>query len=387
MAPDRQAASIAITILVAMVLGGTGMAHAQGSAVVIMRRGPVDDGLARRIETIVSGRRSVLPLKSLPAKSRSPEEIANEARVKAIALALERARKHEEVAAWNDCVKESGDQLGPATELLATSGKLDLLRDLHVQIGSCMSLAGQESDAMPHFRTASLLDESPPPMGMHREEAELARDQARDEILGRAKGPVRIETDPPGAEVWIDGRRVTGVTPLSVDVRLGQHFVTLRRFRHEPQTTQTMLQPESRVRFALEGARRDTLREQLGEVRAGVRKVAQRELELAKALWAGAAQLILLTKPPGPSVAIRVSLVDATSGRSVRGQTIPTAAEEEELRRGVCGVLGEECPEEAGINPHLIWPFAVVAAIGTAIAIGFIIDSQRETVFCPMDGC
>lgn len=376
----------AIFVVLVVVLLSTA-AHAESRSLVVVRRGPVDSGLAKRIETIVTGRRAVVPLLSLPARSRSPEELANEQRVKAIARALEGARKHEEVAAWSDCVKVCGDELGPATELLATSGKLDLLRDLHVQIGSCMSLAGQAADALPHFRKASLLDETPPAKGLHREEAELAHDSARAEILGRARGPVRIETDPPGASVWIDGRRVRGVTPLSVDVRLGEHFVTLRRFRHEPQTTQALLQPKSKVHFALESARRDTLREQLSEVGDGSRRVAAEELELAKALWAGADQLILLTKPPGPSVAIRVALIDAASGRSVRSQTIPTAADDEALRKGVCGVLGETCPDDSGINPHLIWPFAVVAAIGAAIAIGFIVDSQRDTVFCPMGGC
>ncbi len=370
-----------------VLFSGAGDTLAQGTAVVIVRRGPVDSQFAGRIEDVVASRRSVLPLKSLPARSRSPEELANEQRVKAIALALDRARQKEEVAAWHDCVKACADELGSATELLATSGKLDLLRDLHVQIGSCMSLAGQEGDALPHFRTASLLDESPPPKGLHREEAELVHDRTRAEILARARGPVRIETDPPGATVWIDGRRAQGVTPLSVAVRLGQHFVTLRRFRHEAQTAQTMLQPESKVRFALELARRDTLREQLAEVRAGMRNVATMELELAEALWAGADQLVLLTKPPGPSVAVRVALVDAATGRSVRTQTIPIAADDDVLRTGVCGVLGETCADNAGINPHLIWPFAVVAAIGSAIAIGFIVDSQRETVFCPVGGC
>jgi hypothetical protein len=139
--------------------------------------------------------------------------------------------------------------------------------------------------------------------------------------------------------------------------------------------------------LTLENARRDTLRQQLGEVRAGKRKVPDVELELASALWAGAEQLLLLRKPPGPSTAIRVSLVDATDGRTVRTQTVPTSADDEELRTDVCAVLGEKCPAEGGVNPHLIWPFAVVAAIGTAIAIGFILDSQRATVFCPMDGC
>lgn len=374
-------------LAVLAVWTGAAPARAETSPLVVIRRGPVDGGLAARIEAVVDGRRSVLPLKSLPAKGRSPEELANEQRVKAIALALDRARKHEEVAAWSACVKEAGDELGPATELLATSGKLDLLRDLHVQIGSCMSLAGQRADALPHFRTASLLDEAAPPRGFHREEAELAHEDARTEILARARGPVRIETEPPGAEVWIDGRRARGVTPLDVNVRLGTHFVTLRRFRHEPQTTQVLLQPKSKFRFQLGAARRDTLREQLGNVRDGGLRVSTSELELANALWAGAPQLILLTKPPGPSLAIRVSLVDATSGRSVRTQTIATAADDEVIERGVCGVLGETCPDESGVNPHLIWPFAVVAAVGAAIAIGFIVDSQRDTVFCPIGGC
>lgn len=374
-----------LAVLAASTVAGP--ARADGSPLVVIRRGPVDGGLAARVEAVVSGRRSVLPLKGLPSQSRSPEELANEQRVKAIALALERARRHEEVAAWSDCVKEAGDELGPATELLATSGKLDLLRDLHVQIGACMSLAGQRADALPHFRTASLLDEAAPQRGLHREEAELAHEDARREILGRARGPVRIETDPPGAEVWIDGRRTNGVTPLDVNVRLGTHFVTLRRFRHEPQTTQVLLQPKSRIRFALGAARRDTLREQLGDVHDGSLRVSPAELELATALWAGAPQLILLTKPPGPSLAIRVSLVDATSGRSVRTQTIATAASDETVQRGVCGVLGETCPSDGGVNPHLIWPFAVVAAVGAAIAIGFIVDAQRDTVFCPVGGC
>lgn len=363
-------------------------AHAQQAGVVILRRGPVDGSLASRIETIVSGRRAVLPLKSLPQRSRSPEEIANEQRVKAIELALERSRKHEEVAAWSECVKESSDQLGPAIELLATSGRLDLLRELHVQIGSCMSLAGQQSDAMPHFRKAALLDEAPPKKGLHREEAELVHDAARSEVIGRARGPVRIITDPPGAEVWIDGRRIPGVTPLSTDVRLGQHFVTLRRFRHEPQTTQSLLQPKSTARYTLETARRDTLREQLGEVRSGARKVPGQELDLAKAIWAGADQLIVLQKPPGPSVAIRMSLLDASNGRRVRTQTIPIAADDDELRVSVCGVLGEKCPADSGINLHaIVWPLVAAVTIGGLVSLGFILDSQRETVFCPSGGC
>ena len=182
----------------------TQLTHAAGPSVVVMTDGDVDAGMVKRINSIIRSKRALLPLRPLPPEVRSPAELANEERIKAIALALERARKHEEVAAWDGCSKEAGDQLGVATELLATSGKLELLRDLHIQIGVCMSLGEQAANAQPHFVLATLLDESPPQQGIHREEAERAHERARAEVLGRTQGPVRIETDPPGAEVWID---------------------------------------------------------------------------------------------------------------------------------------------------------------------------------------
>jgi hypothetical protein len=356
--------------------------------VVSMRVGKVDAALAARIEEVIASRRTVLPLRTLPSSAASPEDIANEERQRAIAGALEQARKHEEVAAFDDCAQTAGDQLGTATEVLATSGKLDLLRELHLQIGACMSLADQPADAEPHFLTAALLDEAPVQKGVHREEAEIAFDQARAQILARARGPVHIDSDPPGAEVWIDGKKAEGVTPLALDVRLGTHFVTLRRFRFDPETNQALLQPGSRLRFVLAAAHRDTLREQLALVAEDQLRVRAAELRLAHAVWSGASELIILSKPRGPSLAIRVSLLDAETGRRVRSQTIATSADDDTLRQGVCTVLGEQCdPPASGVSPHLIWPFAVAAAIGAAIVIGFVVDAQRETVFCPSAGC
>jgi len=230
----REARTWTLGPAAALLLCGQ-LAQGAGPSVVVIGEGDVDRGMVDRITDIIRSRRSLMPLRPWPPEVGSPEQLANEERIKAIARALNRARKHEEVAAWDDCAKEAGNQLGVATELLATSGKLELLRALHIQIGVCMSLGAQGANAQPHFELATLLDESPPTQGLHREEAELAHHQARAEVLGRTRGPVRIETDPPGAEVWVDGQRVTGVTPVDVSVRLGNHFVTLRRFRHEPE--------------------------------------------------------------------------------------------------------------------------------------------------------
>ena len=362
---------------------------AAADAVVVVRSGSVDDALARRVEQQIRTHRSVVPLRPLPPVTESPEKIANEERAEAIARALERARRQEEVAAWYDCAKEAGDRLGDATEILATAGNLALLRDLHLQIGACTSLSDSAEDAQPHFRTATLLDERPPPAGMHREEAELALERARAEVLARRRGPIHLDTDPPGAEVWIDGVKVSGTTPLDVPVRLGNHFVTLRRFRFEPTTTQALLQPKSTLRFVLSPAQRDTLRRQLAEVGAGTRKAPGEELAWARARFSGADALVVLSAAHGPTrtPALKVEVIEPESGATQRSQLVPQGIDDEDLRQRVCKVLGESCPEEAGGIPWYVWPIAGVAVTGGAVALGLYLDNQRGTVFCAADGC
>lgn len=357
--------------------------------VVVVRASGADEALAKRIHKEVRSHRAVLPMRPLPPPTQSPEELAHADRVQAIARALERARRHEEVAAWDACTKEAGDRLGDATEVLATSGDLALLRDLHLQIGACSSLSMSPDDAQPHFRMATLLDERPPPKGQHREEAEQALRRARQEVLARKRGPVRIDSDPPGARVWIDGVAIDGVTPLDTPVRLGTHFVTLRRFRREPQTTQALLQPGSELKLVLTPAQRDTLRRQLAEVRAGDRDPPADELALARAAFSGAEELILLRPSTGPrrDVAIRIQVREPRSGATVRQQVVTAADDDEALAKAVCTALAASCPEADGGIPWYVWPIAGVALTGGAVALGFFLDSQRGTAFCPAGGC
>jgi len=379
----------ALALISMLVLQSTPVAA--GDALVVVRQG-VEGALADRIERAVRKKRTVLPMRPFPSLTQSPVDVANTERVRAIAAAIERARRHEEVADWNACAKEAGDKLGLATEVLTTSNRLDMLRDLHLQIGACMSLSGEAENALPHFHKATLLDETPPPKGRHREEAELVHERARSEVLARLRGPVRIETDPAGAEVWIDGNKASGVTPLDVDVRLGTHFITLRRFRFEPETRAMLVQPRSTVRFVLGEARRDTLRQQLGEVNAGRRKPPPDELQLARAVWSKASQVLMLSKPAGPTAAgvLRVTLRDARSGRDVRGNSFGEAVTDDELQTRMCALLAQPCPVNEGVAT---WVWVVVgvataaAVAGAAISIGFYADSQRETVFCPPGGC
>ncbi len=385
-------AELCVTVLVAVALiATTTPAWPAGPSVVILSQRGVDADLAERIEESVRARRAVLPLRPMPEETRAPEDLANEQRVAAIAQALQRARQHEEVAGWDACTKEAGDMLGSATEVLATQNRLELLRDLHLQIGACMSLGPEPESAQPHFRSATLLDETPPPKGLHREEAERALEAARADVLRLQRGPVRIETDPPGAEVWIDGKQAPGVTPLTVPARLGTHFVTVRRFRYEPDTRAMHLQPKTRVRLVMHPARRDTLTQQLAEVNAGKREVPAGELQLARALWSRAGQLLLLEPAKGAAQqgAVSATLLGASTGATVKRRVLSPALDDDQLMLQVCALLGERCEVESSsvFASPWFWIATGVALVGGAIAVGFAVDSQRGAVFCPSGGC
>ncbi|HEY3593347.1 MAG TPA: PEGA domain-containing protein [Polyangiaceae bacterium] len=302
-------------------------------------------------------------------------------------LALERARKSESEALWDDCVRESSRVMSDAIELIGATGELHLLRELHVQEGACMSLSDQWTGARLHFLAAALLDEQPLPPGLHREEAERVGAEARDEILARPRGKVRIVTDPPGASVLIDGRPVEGVTPLEAEVRLGDHFVTLRRFRYEPNTEQVFLQPLGLVKAGLEPARRSTIGAQLTDLeRRRAPQVAREELLLAKATMARAEQLLWVTPEPVPSDAIRLSLLDAASGKAIHVETVERSADDATARRQVCEVLGEECTVSASA-PWYVWPLAGAVVVAGIITTVVVAENGRDTRFCPPSGC
>ncbi|MFP6685748.1 MAG: PEGA domain-containing protein [Polyangiaceae bacterium] len=371
----------------AFTMAPCGTSRAAGQTVSIQIQPGTDPATSAAIARIIEERRQSLPPRPLPSPGVSPEGVANKHRIRAIAQALLRARRHEEIAAWSACAKEAGDRLGDATELLSRSHRLDLLRELHLQIGACLSLSETPADAMPHYRTATLLDEGQPARGHHREEAELRLAKARTEILARKRGTITIETSPPGATVWLDGRRLPSVSPLRTPVRLGHHFVSLRRFRYEPQTEQVLLQPGSNLKLVMTPARSDTLQDQLQPQARGQLSASVHEQRLAQAAWAGAAQLAVIAPAPLPARGWRLQLFDATTGARLKDGIVVEQAGSDHLRNRVCQVLGENCePIKAGI-PWYLWPIAATAVTGASIAIGFAIDASRDTVLCPPSGC
>jgi hypothetical protein len=374
-----------VPALALALLAPAAPAIAAGPPVVVAADPGADAGLVKRVREAVAGRRAIREDLALPpAEGVSTEQAAMDARAASIRLALDRARRAESEASWDGCVREAAGAMSDATLVLAKVNDLALLRDLHVQIGACLTLADSGPSASPHFVSAALLDEAPPRAGQHREEAEKAQADARAEVLARARGKVRIETAPPGAEVWVDGRKAAGVTPLEVDARLGDHFVTIRRFRFEPHTELVGLQPSGVVRVALDPARRPTLRDQLAQLAAGAIPPSEAELRLARAVWSRAEQLVTVA-PAGPG-ACRVEVLDASTGQAVRGVSVSAAAGDDVLRRAVCDALGETCEARSKGVPWYVWPIAGAALIGATVSTVFLVNANRDYRFVPCSG-
>jgi hypothetical protein len=371
-----------------LLLASAAPAFGAGPTVLVATDSAVDAKHFHVIRDLVHRFRSVaeeVPLSSPSAAS--ADEVALEQRAQAVQMALERARKSESEALWDDCVRESARVMSDAIELIGATGELRLLRDLHVEMGVCMSLSDQPVGARLHFLAAALLDERPLPTGLHREEAERVEAEAREEILARPRGKVRILSEPPGAEVLIDGHVVDGVTPIETDVRLGDHFVTFRRFRFEPNTEQRFLQPLGLLRVKLEPAHRSTLNAQLARIERHQAAVASdEELLLAKAVLARAEQLLLVSNGPAPTDSYRLTLLDAPTGQVIRASTLEGSADDAATKRMVCEVLGEECTVSVGA-PWYVWPLAGAVLVAGIITTVVIAENGRDTRFCPPSGC
>jgi hypothetical protein len=373
--------------LIAVALVFSLSAQAAGPAVMVSIGQGTEPARGRTVREIVASRRQVVDLLPPPAAGVvSTDLIAIEQRGQAVRLALARARKKESEALWDDCVREVAGAMSDALEVIATTGELALLRDLHLQAGVCLSLADQVSGARSHFRSAALLDETAPPSGLHREEAERVQFEARNEILARPRSKVQFVTEPPGATVLIDGHPVPGVTPLEADARLGDHFVTLRRFRYESNTEQRLLQPFGMVRVNLEPARRSTLGAQLYAVRHEQAPMPTAdELFLAQAAWSRAEQVLGISRPYSTSN-YRLSLTETATGKTLRSVTLSRTADDAATRRTVCDLLGETCEAPSGI-PWYVWPLAGAVIVGGIVTTTVVLENNRDTRFCPPSGC
>ncbi len=376
----------AFTLILGLgALAAPAPAFGSGPPVVVSPEPGADGSLVRRVRDVVGSRRAIRDDLALPpADAVSADQAVMTERAASIRLALERARHAESEASWDACVREAADALPAALEVLAKVNDLLLLRDLHLQIGACLTLAGSAPSARPHFVSAALLDEAEPKVGLHREEAEKVQGEARAEVITRGRGAVRIETTPPGAEVWIDGRKAAGVTPLAVDVRLGDHYITTRRFRFEPHTERAVLQPSGAARVVLDPAGRGALRDQLAALAAGaVAAPAAGELRLARAVWSRAEQVVSVS--PLTPATCQVQVLDAATGQALKGAQVARTDDDAALRRAVCEALGETCEAKPRGIPWYVWPIGGLAVAAGVVSAVVVANANRSYRFvaCP----
>lgn len=104
-------------------------------------------------------------------------------------------------------------------------------------------------------------------------------EEVRDETLAGERGSIRIETEPPGAEVFVDGRFV-GASPTRAEGLLaGDHYVTLKMVGYERRVHRVTVETNYEETFPFElfpmenaPLLRDALRsarEEMGQTRVG----------------------------------------------------------------------------------------------------------------------
>jgi len=104
-------------------------------------------------------------------------------------------------------------------------------------------------------------------------------EQVRDETLEGPRGSLRIETEPPGAEVFVDGRFVGAAPTRAEGLLAGDHYVTLKMVGYERQVQRVTVQTEFEDTATFEMQQLDNYlalqhalepaREEMGQPRAG----------------------------------------------------------------------------------------------------------------------
>jgi len=238
-------------------------------------------------------------------------------------------------------------------------------------------------------------------------ESEAAFDRARAQTLSGPRGSLIVETEPPGAEVFIDGRSY-GPSPARADGLLaGQHYVTVKELgfqrlvaraevaRSDETTVTYRLEPGERAAL-LEDSVLARLRPELGQPRATPDLVS-----LFRGTIPAATQVVLGVTRPAAGSAIQVELYLYHLGtRNLQGQEEVTISADEagvaRLEQTVIGMYegvdlsgGLEAPEEVDLiverGPELYeqWWFwttivGAVALVAAGIAIGFALEGGNR---------
>jgi hypothetical protein len=253
----------------------------------------------------------------LEAGAVAPEVLARRGVEHARSL-LGDARKSPDAAAGLALVGEA------EAELLAVATRPDVvvaLADVAITLGEASVDRGDESAAAERFLLAVRLVPGRTTLdpGLYR--PSIVKRYVKAVKLHAKKTPkarrarLDVTTEPPGAEVWIDGRSA-GVTPLALDeIDVGDHYITLTIDGRAARGARVALSaPGTALAYDLGAAHAsaslETLRERLAAGGAGDAAWLESALALAGAI--GASTLVVV-RGTGPGDAVAV---DATAARA-----------------------------------------------------------------------
>lgn len=221
-------------------------------------------------------------------------------------------------------------------------------------------------------------------------------DRARSRALSGARGTLVVETEPAGAEVYIDGRSY-GPSPITAEgLLVGQHYVTIKELGYEkliaradvragrPTQARFELQRNVRAQLVVSPEAQAALRGELGEPRAGdaIRSLGN---------TLGTTQVIVGVLRPAAGGQVHVQLyLYHVHTRLLQAQRNATLSIDEagmerarqlalDLYEGVDMSGGIEAPPDAltlgGRTPELYeqWWFWTVIGTGVAAIIGAIV--------------
>lgn len=218
-------------------------------------------------------------------------------------------------------------------------------------------------------------------------------DRARARALSGARGTLIVETDPPGAEVYIDGRSY-GPSPATAEgLLVGAHYVTVKELGYEKLIARAevssgrareehyALAPNARAQLILSESSQAAIRGELGEQRAG-----EAIRSLGNTLVAAQIVVGVLRPAAGGRVHVQLYLYHVTTRLLQASQEATVSLDEAGMERarqlatdlyaGVDLSGGIAAPDDplVGRQPELYeqWWFWTAIGAGVALIVGAI---------------
>jgi hypothetical protein len=145
-------------------------------------------------------------------------------------------------------------------------------------------------------------------------------EEARKEVEAMKRGSIEIETEPPAASAYVDGKYV-GVTPCPAEgLTIGEHFVTLKKERYRKAVTPATVsgRVEQVVKVELERSGKALLVEQAmaaAEREMGAAKLSAATADLEKVLFVDHGVFVRLSPDGAGAVRVEAFLYDLRNRR------------------------------------------------------------------------